>query len=436
MLYRYDALNRRVRKLLDADGNGTYEAREGFVWDGTAGSRSYVAGDSGNPAAVMSGREMAAMKSRITPGHVDDVTLVLDSAGRVDHRYLHGRGVNQILADEVMSDSNQVDELLWALEDHQGSVRDWADYDTPSLPGNTKVVSHVELDAFGQVTDTFGDDRGSTYSYTGRYYDADAGLYYYRARWYDPVAGRFISEDPIGFAGGDANLAAYVGNDAATAVDPTGLDERRESRGGRRGAERAAEQYRQDQGRLNELRAVAIGLVEASKKHQEIDSQYEPRPHDRERTFPPTGVETAEMLEVFIEHHRHIGPEVRPTQNGSFRPTVHWPWSPRIYIERNAFEGGWGQALGTLTHEAMHGWHPFGKHATNGFANHDSDGFMIPPSGDGTVEGNVDELIYWAERRINPETGDSLMDEIVEDAERNPAIPKPRNGTRRRRTGR
>jgi RHS repeat-associated protein len=31
------------------------------------------------------------------------------------------------------------------------------------------------------------------------------GLYYMRARYYDPAVGRFISEDPIGFAGGDVN---------------------------------------------------------------------------------------------------------------------------------------------------------------------------------------------------------------------------------------
>jgi len=44
-----------------------------------------------------------------------------------------------------------------------------------------------------------------------------------RARYYDPDVGRFISEDPIGFAGGDVNLYAYVGNNPILFVDPWGL---------------------------------------------------------------------------------------------------------------------------------------------------------------------------------------------------------------------
>lgn len=39
---------------------------------------------------------------------------------------------------------------------------------------------------------------------------------------YDPTIGRWTTEDPIGFAGGDANLERYVGNDPTNATDPTG----------------------------------------------------------------------------------------------------------------------------------------------------------------------------------------------------------------------
>ena len=40
---------------------------------------------------------------------------------------------------------------------------------------------------------------------------------------YDPETGTFISEDPIGFGGGDANLYRYVGNNPVNYSDPYGL---------------------------------------------------------------------------------------------------------------------------------------------------------------------------------------------------------------------
>src|SRR5438034_5543787 len=45
---------------------------------------------------------------------------------------------------------------------------------------------------------------------------------YYRARYYNPTLQRFISEDPIGFAGGDTNFYAYVWNSPTNFFDPVG----------------------------------------------------------------------------------------------------------------------------------------------------------------------------------------------------------------------
>lgn len=36
-------------------------------------------------------------------------------------------------------------------------------------------------------------------------------------------SGRFVSEDPIGFNGGDVNLCGYVKNNSANRSDPLGL---------------------------------------------------------------------------------------------------------------------------------------------------------------------------------------------------------------------
>ena len=49
------------------------------------------------------------------------------------------------------------------------------------------------------------------------------GLYYMRARYYDADTGRFISEDPIGFKGGDVNLYGYASNNPIMRIDPNGL---------------------------------------------------------------------------------------------------------------------------------------------------------------------------------------------------------------------
>ncbi|MBY0516242.1 MAG: RHS repeat-associated core domain-containing protein [Bacteriovoracaceae bacterium] len=45
-----------------------------------------------------------------------------------------------------------------------------------------------------------------------------------RARYYDPSSGRFLSEDPIGFAGGDFNLYRYVSNRPTLLNDPRGTN--------------------------------------------------------------------------------------------------------------------------------------------------------------------------------------------------------------------
>lgn len=60
-------------------------------------------------------------------------------------------------------------------------------------------------------------------TFTGREWDKETGLYYYRARYYDPMEGRFISKDPLSFAGGDVNLYGYVQNNPINWIDPWGL---------------------------------------------------------------------------------------------------------------------------------------------------------------------------------------------------------------------
>ncbi|WP_162207817.1 RHS repeat-associated core domain-containing protein, partial [Pseudomonas weihenstephanensis] len=55
----------------------------------------------------------------------------------------------------------------------------------------------------------------------GQYHDHETGLHYNRYRYYDPRVGRFISKDPISYAGG-LNLYAYAPNPTGW-VDALGL---------------------------------------------------------------------------------------------------------------------------------------------------------------------------------------------------------------------
>ena len=58
--------------------------------------------------------------------------------------------------------------------------------------------------------------------YQGQYYDEEIGLAYNRFRYYSPESGTYISQDPIGLAGGNPTLYGYV-KDSNWWVDIFGL---------------------------------------------------------------------------------------------------------------------------------------------------------------------------------------------------------------------
>jgi RHS repeat-associated protein len=83
------------------------------------------------------------------------------------------------------------------------------------------VQTEYTYEPFGKTTFN-GAPNTSSYQFTGRENDG-AGLYYYRARYYHPALQRFISEDPLGFDGGDFILYGYVKNNPTNGIDPYGL---------------------------------------------------------------------------------------------------------------------------------------------------------------------------------------------------------------------
>lgn len=85
---------------------------------------------------------------------------------------------------------------------------------------NGPIATNYTYQPFG-VTTIGGSANGNSYEFTGRENDG-TGLYFYRARYYSPTFQRFVSQDPIGFTGGDVDLYGYVGNSPPKNRDPNG----------------------------------------------------------------------------------------------------------------------------------------------------------------------------------------------------------------------
>lgn len=131
--------------------------------------------------------------------------MVDDNAGALT-KYLNGAGIDNKLRVQTGGD------VKYFLTDHLGSTNGLAD-----SSGN--LTASTNYDAFGNASNANFPTR---YQFTGREFDSFTGLHYYRARFYDANLGRFISEDPIGFASGDVNLFGYVKNNAVNRKDPLG----------------------------------------------------------------------------------------------------------------------------------------------------------------------------------------------------------------------
>lgn len=108
-------------------------------------------------------------------------------------------------------------QFRWTHSDHLGS----ASVSTDSI-GNT--VWRESYTPFGEVIQDHIENRGHA-GFTGHIRDTATGLTYAHARYYNPVIGRFLANDPIGFAGGGPayfNRYAYASNDPVNKWDADG----------------------------------------------------------------------------------------------------------------------------------------------------------------------------------------------------------------------
>ena len=137
-----------------------------------------------------------------------DLFLELDAAGNPVREYTYYPGV-----DRPHSVRMGVQSYYYGT-DAQGHV-------TGLMNGAGQLVNSYKYTAWVEPVHTTH-AVAQPLRYMAREYDEVTGLYYVRARWYDANARRFVSEDPIGLAGG-LNVYAYVANSPTNGRDPSGL---------------------------------------------------------------------------------------------------------------------------------------------------------------------------------------------------------------------
>jgi RHS repeat-associated protein len=188
--YQYDAMNRLVRRDLDADGAG----------NGVATSQFWVYDEGINAVLQFDG----------------------SGASNLSHRYLWSNSIDEIFADEQLTSVSVPGNVLYPLSDHLGTPRDIVDLNEGT--GVTSVTNHRRYDAFGKLISETNTGVDLIYGFTGKQLDEATGLQHNLNRWYDAALGQWMSEDPIGFDAGDANVRRYVLARVTQLTDPSGLD--------------------------------------------------------------------------------------------------------------------------------------------------------------------------------------------------------------------
>ncbi len=183
--YSYDALGRRITKVVDVGdvSGGLIETR--FFYDGW------------------------------------QVTEEQDSNGEDEATYVYGLYIDEVLnMQRVGVDYYYYTDDLYnvmAITDAVGAVGEryeYADYGQPLEPSTLAPI----------VKDTLS--VANPYRFTGRRYDTESRWHFYRTRYLDPVKGKFISRDIIGLWGDPINVGngySYTGNSPWTGLDPLGL---------------------------------------------------------------------------------------------------------------------------------------------------------------------------------------------------------------------
>jgi RHS repeat-associated protein len=140
----------------------------------------------------------------------DNLIEEVNASGTVVARYTQGQNIDEPLAMSRSGATNYYE------ADGLGSV-------TSLSNAGGALAQTYTFDSFGKQTNSTGSVT-NPFQYTAREFDPETSLYYYRARYYDASVGRFLSEDPLEFAGDGPEFYSYTLNSPVSWVDPMGTD--------------------------------------------------------------------------------------------------------------------------------------------------------------------------------------------------------------------
>ncbi|HEX2210348.1 MAG TPA: RHS repeat-associated core domain-containing protein [Longimicrobium sp.] len=144
--------------------------------------------------------------------HDGNLLMELSANGYPARTYTYTGGTDRPLS--VTFGDPRTGATYWYVNETPGHV-------TALMNAQGQVINSYSYTPFG-ARSTTTEGVKQPLQYMARERDEATGLYYVRARWYDPDLARFVSEDPIGLAGG-INTYAYAANDPINMRDPSGL---------------------------------------------------------------------------------------------------------------------------------------------------------------------------------------------------------------------
>jgi len=176
--YKYDALGRRVARV------------------GSSGSLVYVQADQQTIADYGVGDAPASPLYRYVYASYIDEPVVRKEVGTSGTLHYYHR--NQQYS-------------IYAVTTAAGAIAERYAYTAYGQPTILSAAAAV-------LTSSAINNR---YTYTAREWDDTIGLHHFRARWMSGLTGRFLTRDPIGYAGGINLFQVYL---SLSSTDPSGLD--------------------------------------------------------------------------------------------------------------------------------------------------------------------------------------------------------------------